>query len=107
MSTMVKLISVIAMSAGTFGITVLPAQALSVISPAYEEQSSDTQSTYTNPPVAFTGGNGEAANSASLSLSAEEIQHVRWCARNYTSYHAIDNTIDSGKGARTECKSPY
>lgn len=107
MSTMVKLISVIAMSAGMSGVTVLPASALSIISPAYEDQSVQTTSTYSNPPVAFTGGAGQAGNSAGLSLSSEEIQHISWCARNHTSYHATDNTIESRQGGRTECKSPY
>lgn len=107
MSKMVKLLSVIAMSAGISGVTVFPAMALSVISPAYEEQSVASSSTYSNPPVAFTGGAGEAGKSAGLSLSPVEIQHISWCARNHISYHAVDNTFEGKQGVRTECKSPY
>ena len=107
MFKMVKLVSVAAMSAGFCGVTFLPAHALSVISPAYEEQAPAPAPTYSHPPVAFTGGVGEAANSQGFALSPNEIQHVRWCAQNYTSYHATDDTIDNGEGARTACKSPY
>ncbi|MES5098232.1 BA14K family protein [Agrobacterium sp. BA1120] len=106
MSKMVKIISAFAICAGFSAITVMPAHALSVIAPAYEGQA-QTENTYSNPPVAFTGSKGEAANGASFSLSEQEIMHVRWCAQKYTSYHATDNTIEAAHGARTACKSPY
>ena len=106
MSKMVKLISVVAIGLGFSATTTIPAHAFSVIAPAYEGQA-ETQGTYNHPPVAFTGGPSDTANSSGLSLSSQEIQHVRWCAQTYTSYHATDNTYQTKQGARTECRSPY
>ena len=106
MSKVVKLISLVVFSVGLSATTSLPAHAFSVITPAYEGQA-DTQGSYDHPPVAFTGGSSDAGSSSGLSLSSQEILHVRWCAQNYPSYHATDNTYQSKHGARTECRSPY
>ncbi|WP_245303965.1 BA14K family protein [Agrobacterium bohemicum] len=106
MSRMVKLISLVVLSVGLSATTSIPAHALSIIAPAYEGQAG-TQGTYDHPPVAFTGGSSDAGNSSGLSLSSHEILHVKWCAQNYPSYHATDNTYQIKHGARTECRSPY
>lgn len=107
MSSMVKLISAAAMIAGFSAVTILPAHALSVIGPAYEGQADVKGQTYSNPPVAFVGSAAENANSTGLSLSPQEIQHVKWCAEKYPSYHATDNSYQTKQGLRTECRSPY
>ncbi len=106
MSKMVKLISALVISVGFSATTSIPAHAFSVIAPAYEGQA-EAQGTYDHPPVAFTGGQSGAGNSGGLSLSAKEIQHVKWCAQTYASYHATDNTYQNKQGARAECRSPY
>ncbi|WP_284777580.1 BA14K family protein [Agrobacterium sp. lyk4-40-TYG-31] len=107
MSILVKLVSVVAVSIGFSTVTTIPAHALSIISPAYEGQAEAQGSDYGNAPVAFTGGVAQSANSSGLSLSAQEIKHVTWCAKTYTSYHATDNSYQTKQGSRTECRSPY
>ena len=107
MSKMVKLITLAAITLGFSAVTTIPAHALSVIAPAYAEQAQTQGETYGNTPVAFSGGAAASASASSMSLSAEEIQHVTWCATRYQSYHATDNTYETKQGARAECNSPY
>lgn len=104
MSKMVKLISLSAITLAFSAVTTIPAHALSVISPAYAEQAQAQG--YDSTPVAFSGGAAASASAASMSLSAEEIQHVTWCATRYQSYHATDNSYQTRQGARAECQSP-
>lgn len=107
MSSLVKLISVVAVSIGFSTVTTIPAHALSIIAPAYEGQAQTQGSAYGNAPVAFTGGAAESTDAGGLSLSEQEIRHVTWCAKTYTSYHATDNSYQTKQGSRTECRSPY
>lgn len=107
MSSLVKLISVAAMSIGFSTVTMIPAHALSIIAPAYNDQAQTQADTYGNAPVAFTGSAAANANSSGMSLSSQEIQHITWCAKTYSSYHPTDNTYENKQGARAECRSPY
>lgn len=107
MSKMVKLITLAAITLGFSAVTTIPAHALSVIAPAYAGQAQAQGETYGNTPVAFSGGAAASASASSIALSAEEIQHVTWCATRYQSYHATDNTYETKRGARAECDSPY
>lgn len=107
MSKMVKLVTLAAITLGFSAVTTIPAHALSVIAPAYAEQAQPQGGTYDSTPIAFSSGAAASASAASMSLSAEEIQHVTWCATRYHSYHATDNTYQTKQGARAECQSPY
>lgn len=107
MSKMVKLISLAAITLGFSAATTIPAHALSVIKPAYAEQTQAQGETYGNAPVAFSSGAAAGANTVSMSLSAEEVKHITWCATRYQSYHATDNTYQTRQGARAECQSPH
>jgi len=49
------------------------------------------QPTYAAPP-AYAGGGGA---------------HVQWCASQYRSYRAYDNTFQPYNGPRQQCVSPY
>jgi putative salt-induced outer membrane protein YdiY len=48
-------------------------------------------------------GNGAESN---LLLSPTEINHIRWCAQRYRSYHPTDDTYAGPTGARMACRSP-
>ncbi|XUY27101.1 BA14K family protein [Agrobacterium sp. rho-8.1] len=107
MINMVKIISAFALSAGLTASFTSPASALSLIAPAYENQAVAQASGYDNSPVAFTGGTSGNAGSTGFNLSEQEINHVKWCAKAYVSYHAIDNTYQAKNGTRAVCTSPY
>ena len=82
-------------------VTATSAVAFSIPAPA-ENQARGSQaarSAYSVEAAAPAGDDG-------MLLSAEEIQHIRWCAGRYLSYHATDNTYLSPKGRREECRSP-
>lgn len=57
--------------------------------------------------ASFATDNSGAGQADGLLLSPEEIQHVKWCASRFMSYHASDNTYADKTGVRVECKSPY
>jgi len=97
----IKLAPVLGVTCGLYVSSLLPAQALSVITPATQVKSDD-QGTLS----AFASG-GQRGPRDSFLLSKKEIAHVRWCARRYPSYHATDNTYEMPEGARAECRSPY
>ncbi|WP_313558077.1 BA14K family protein [Agrobacterium cavarae] len=80
-----------------------PSFALSVINPAYVNEASAGEAT--NASVSAFSNGGATKGSGDLLLSAEEVQHIRWCATRYPSYHASDNTFANASGARTECRS--
>ncbi len=107
MFKMVKIISAFALGAGLSAGIAAPASALSLIAPAYETQAETQASGYGNSPIAFSGGAAGSAGSVGLNLSNQEINHVKWCAQTYVSYHATDNTYQDKNGIRTACKSPY
>ncbi|KAA3497863.1 BA14K family protein [Rhizobium rhizogenes] len=108
MLRMPKTISALALGVALSGASVMPAHALSLIQPAYEppEQAQDSnQRGY--PASAFAAGKGEEATSNGYALSQAEINHVKWCAAQYTSYHPTDNSYMAPAGTRTQCLSPY
>ncbi|MCZ7467170.1 BA14K family protein [Rhizobium rhizogenes] len=108
MLRMPKTISALALGVALSGASVMPAHALSLIQPAYEppEQAQNSnQSGY--PASAFAAGKGEEATSNGYALSQAEINHVKWCAARYTSYHPTDNSYLAPAGTRTQCLSPY
>lgn len=80
-----------------------PSLALSVINPAYVSEASAEEGT--NVSVSAFSNGGATKGSGALLLSAEEVQHIRWCATRYPSYHASDNTFANASGVRTECRS--
>ncbi|WP_438754839.1 BA14K family protein [Pararhizobium sp. O133] len=51
------------------------------------------------------GSNPENEASVPL-LSLLDVQHIRWCAARYASYHPTDNTYASRSGHRLVCRSP-
>ncbi|NTJ44897.1 BA14K family protein [Agrobacterium larrymoorei] len=80
--------------------------ALSALSPIDPQSAVTGQTTGNNYAAsAFSNGTTGEGNSGGLLLSADEVQHVRWCAERYTSYHASDNTYASANGQRVECVS--
>jgi len=80
-----------------------PSLALSVINPAYVSETSAEEGT--NASVSAFSNGGATRGSADLLLSADEVQHIRYCATRYPSYHASDNTFADASGARVECRS--
>lgn len=80
-----------------------PSLALSVINPAYESEASAEVGT--NASVSAFSNGATTKGSGDLLLSADEVQHIRWCATRYPSYHASDNTFADASGVRTACRS--
>lgn len=96
-----KKIAVMAVTCGgTFAASLMPAQALSIITPVSGEQAPGAVAAF-----AEATSNGNAAN-ASL-LSVEEIARIKWCAERYRSYHASDNSYAGAGGSRTQCRAPH
>jgi hypothetical protein len=56
--------------------------------------------------AAFNGETKAEAASEGFLLSPSEVNHIRWCAAQYRSYHAIDDTIADRSGNRAPCVSP-
>ncbi len=80
--------------------------ALSVLAPIDPQSATAGETAGNNYAAsAFSNGAASESNSSGLLLSAEEVQHVRWCAERYTSYHASDNTYAAASGQRVECVS--
>ena len=108
MLRMPKTISALALGVAISAATVMPAHALSLIQPAYkpqqQAQSSDQQA---YPASAFAAGKGEEATPNGYALSQAEINHIKWCAARYTSYHPSDNSYMAAAGTRAQCRSPY
>ena len=102
-----KFASVFALSFGLLGVVTMPAHAFSIIAPAEQNQAADGNTANRHYPLAAFAGEG-ASNSGqdNFLLSAEEVQHVQWCAKRYMSYHAVDNTYQDKSGNRLECQSP-
>lgn len=106
MLRMPKTISALALGVAISAAAVVPAHALSLIQPAYETQAQNSdQRGY--PASAFAAGKGEEATPSGYALSQAEINHVKWCAARYTSYHPTDNSYMAAAGTRTQCRSPY
>lgn len=63
------------------------------------------------PAAAFLGGaivGGAIANSqAAPRVRSGGSSHVQWCANQYRSYRASDNTFQPYNGPRRQCNSPY
>ncbi|MCZ7857098.1 BA14K family protein [Agrobacterium salinitolerans] len=106
MLRMPKTISALALGVAISAAAVVPANALSLIPPAYkfQAQASDERG---YPASAFAAGKGEEAVSNGYALSPAEINHIKWCAARYTSYHPTDNSYMAPAGTRTQCRSPY
>ncbi|WP_186376817.1 BA14K family protein [Agrobacterium sp. DE0009] len=106
MLRMPKTISALALGVALSAASIAPANALSLIQPAYETEAQPSdQRGY--PATAFAAGKGEDATSEGYALSQSEINHVKWCAARYASYHATDNSYMAPTGSRTQCRSPY
>lgn len=103
MSSMGNGKSVLFLAAALSFAAATPSLALSVINPAYAGQAGADEASNTSVS-AFSNG-GATTGTGSVVLTADEIQHIRWCAERYTSYHASDNTYASPAGARVECRS--
>jgi hypothetical protein len=82
-------------------VTATSAVAFSIPAPA-ENQARGSQAARS----AYSVEAAAPAEEDGMLLSAQEIQHIRWCAGRYLSYHATDNTYLSPKGKREECRSP-
>ena len=106
MLRMPKTISALALGVAISAAAVVPANALSLIPLAYkvQAQASDERG---YPASAFAAGKGEEAVSNGYALSPAEINHIKWCAARYTSYHPTDNSYMAPAGTRTQCRSPY
>jgi hypothetical protein len=106
MLRMPKTISALALGVALSAAFVMPAEALSLIQPAYETQAQNSgQRGY--PASAFAAGTGEDATPDGYALSQAEINHVKWCAARYASYHPTDNSYLAPAGTRSQCRSPY
>lgn len=78
--------------------------ALSVINPI-DPQSQTSQETG-GPVSAFNKDAVGSNSSGGILLSADEVQHIRWCAERYAaSYNASDNTYISKSGQSEVCRS--
>jgi len=107
MLRMPKTISALALGVAISTAFTLPASALSLIQPAYEQQEQAQNSDGRGYPAsAFAAGKGEEASSNGYALSESEINHVKWCAARYASYHPTDNSYMAAAGIRTQCRSP-
>ncbi|MBB4406222.1 hypothetical protein GGE29_001811 [Agrobacterium tumefaciens] len=107
---MPKTISALALGVAISAASVVPAHALSLIQPAYETQEQEQAQTSDQrgyPASAFAAGKGEEATPNGYALSQAEINHVKWCATRYTSYHPTDNSYMAAAGTRMQCLSPY
>ncbi|AYM81484.1 BA14K family protein [Agrobacterium tumefaciens] len=108
MLRMPKTISALALGVAISAASVVPAHALSLIQPAYETQEqAQTSDQRGYPASAFAAGKGEGATPNGYALSQAEINHVKWCATRYTSYHPTDNSYMAAGGTRMQCLSPY
>lgn len=108
MFTVVKFVPVFALSVGLLSTFSLPAHALSVIKPVEQNQATGGEGQQRHYPLAaFAGDAGANADKGNFLLSPEEVQHVKWCAQQYMSYHPVDNTYQASSGQRLECQSPY
>ncbi|MFK3776741.1 BA14K family protein [Agrobacterium sp. NPDC089420] len=108
MLRMPKTISALALGVALSGASVMPAHALSLIQPAYHSQDQAQPSAgHGYPASAFAAGTGEDATPSGYALTPAEINHVKWCAARYTSYHPTDNSYMAPAGTRTQCRSPY
>ena len=108
MLRMPKTISALALGVAISAASVVPAHALSLIQPAYEtQQQAQTSDQRGYPASAFAAGKGEDATPNGYALSQAEINHVKWCATRYTSYHPTDNSYMAAAGTRMQCLSPY
>ncbi|WP_107675733.1 MULTISPECIES: BA14K family protein [Agrobacterium] len=110
MLRMPKTISALALGVAISAASVVPAHALSLIQPAYETQEQEQAQTSDQrgyPASAFAAGKGEEATPNGYALSQAEINHVKWCATRYTSYHPTDNSYMAAAGTRMQCLSPY
>lgn len=108
MLRMPKTISALALGVAISAASVVPAQALSLIQPAYQQQE-QTQNTDGRgyPASAFSAGKGEEASANGYALSQAEINHVKWCAARYATYHPTDNSYTAAAGTREQCRSPH
>ncbi|MBO9657163.1 BA14K family protein [Agrobacterium sp. SOY23] len=108
MLRMPKTICALALGVALSAASVVPAHALSLIQPAYAPQEQAQNSNGRSYPAsAFAAGTGEEATSGGYALSQAEINHVKWCAARYASYHPTDNSYIAPAGTRTQCRSPY
>ncbi|CVI61703.1 MULTISPECIES: BA14K family protein [Agrobacterium] len=111
MLRMPKTISALALGVAISAAAVVPANALSLIPPAYKTPAYKTQAQASDgrgyPASAFAAGKGEEAVSNGYALSPAEINHIKWCAARYASYHPTDNSYRAPAGTRTQCRSPY
>ena len=105
MLRMPKTISALALGVAISAALAVPASAFSLIQPAYEQpaQGADEGGT---PASAFAAGKGDEASPRGYALSPAEINHVKWCAARYASYHPTDNSYMAAAGERTQCLSP-
>jgi hypothetical protein len=78
------------------------ANALSIIAPAASVRS-ESQGAL----AAYTSAAQDAGSPETSLLSPGEVEHIRWCAERYRSYHATDNTFAAPTGVRAICRSPH
>ncbi|WCJ61518.1 BA14K family protein [Agrobacterium tumefaciens] len=108
MLRMPKTISALALGVAISTAATVPAHALSLIQPAYQQQEqADDTNGRGNSASAFAAGKGEEATANGYALSQTEINHVKWCAARYASYHPTDNSYMAAAGAREQCRSPH
>lgn len=64
---------------------------------------------YWFPPAAFIAGaiiGGTIGNPPRAAVRLSD-RHIRWCANQYRSYRASDNTFNPNVGPRRICRSPF
>lgn len=103
-----KSVPVFALTLGLLSAFAMPAHAFSIITPVERNEAGGTDAQQRHYPLAaFAGDSAGSAQQGNFLLSPEEIEHVKWCAQRYMSYHAVDNTYKARSGERVECQSPY
>jgi hypothetical protein len=94
-----KSVYALVLSGLLLGFWVTPASAFRMSVPS-------STSTVSKNLAAFNGDVSSDKASYDFLLSPSEMEHIRWCAAQYRSYHAVDNTISDRSGHRTACVSP-
>lgn len=106
MLRMPKTLSALSLGVAFSAAFTMQAHALSLILPTSQPPEQAHAAGRAYPASAFAAGTGEEGAADGYALSQAEINHVKWCAARYASYHPTDNSYTSA-GTRAQCHSPY
>jgi hypothetical protein len=98
MSSLKKSLCAAILGATIFGSAITSAQAFNLTDTA--------PSATSGAVVAYTSNAGDLSGTGAMMLTAQEVQHIRWCAAHYMSYNPTDNTVANRGGHRVACQSP-